>query len=63
MSDLAVEQLRAMPAAPGRKMLDALQQLRTFPYSAPPVTLENYESYRQLIVRPYRAIYRYLEET
>ncbi|GIK57398.1 MAG: type II toxin-antitoxin system RelE/ParE family toxin [Chloroflexi bacterium] len=63
LSDLAVEQLSEMPPKAGRKMLDAMRQLRTFPHSAPPVVLENYESYRQLIARPYRAIYRYLEET
>lgn len=62
LSDLAVEQLSHMPPTTGQRMLDALQRLHTFPQSAPAITLESYESYRQLIVQPYRAIYRYLEE-
>lgn len=62
LSDLAVEQLSAMPAPIGRVMLNALQRLRTFPQSAPHVPLEGYKLYRQLNVRSYRAIYRFLEE-
>lgn len=62
LSDLAVEQLSEMPPPVGRSMLDALQRLRTFPQSAPKVSLEGYELYRQLNVRSYRAIYRFLEE-
>jgi plasmid stabilization system protein ParE len=60
LSNLAVEQLREMPPPVGRAMIEALQRLRIFPESAPTITLEGYEPYRQLIVRSHRAIYRYL---
>ncbi|KAA3661863.1 MAG: type II toxin-antitoxin system RelE/ParE family toxin [Chloroflexi bacterium] len=62
LSDLAVEQLSEMPAQIGRFMLDSLQRLRTFPRSAPRVPVEGYESFRQITVRSYRAIYCYFEE-
>lgn len=62
LSDLAVEQLSDMSEKSGRKMLQALQRLRTFPQSAPVVSQEGYELYRQLLIHPYRAIYRYLED-
>ena len=62
LSDLAVEQLHDMPPPIGQAMLDALQRLRIFPQSAPTISLEGYELYRQLIVRSYRAIYHYTEE-
>lgn len=62
LSDLAVDQLKEMPPHIGRQMLDAMERLRTFPESAPRLSLERYEAYRQLIIRPYRAIYRYIAE-
>ena len=62
LSDLAVEQLREMPPTIGRSMIEALQRLRTFPQAAPTISLEGYESYRQLTVRSHRAIYRFIEE-
>ena len=62
LSDLAVEQLSEMPPQMGRFMLDSLQRLRTFPRSAPPIPVEGYESFRQLPIRSYRAIYRYFTE-
>jgi plasmid stabilization system protein ParE len=62
LSDLAVEQLKAMPPQAGRRMLNALQRLRLFPESAPQLHLEGYAMYRRLVVRPYQAIYRYLPE-
>lgn len=62
LSDLAVSQLKEMPAILGRQLLDTLQRLRVFPESAPQLTVDGYEAYRQLIIRPYRAIYRYIPE-
>lgn len=62
LSDLAVGQLKEMPANNGRQLLDTLQRLRVFPESAPRLMVEGYESYRQVMIRPYRAIYRYLAE-
>jgi plasmid stabilization system protein ParE len=62
LSDLAVEQLKGMPPQAGRRMLAALQRLRLFPESAPRLTLAGYTNYRQLVVRPYQAIYRFLPE-
>lgn len=61
LSDLAVEQLTALPAAVGRPLLDSLQRLRLFPHSAPLLMLEGYDDYRQLIVQSHRAIYQYDE--
>ena len=60
LSDLAVDQLKEMPAKTGRQLIDGLQRLRLFPESAPRLMLEGYELYRQVVVRPYRAIYRYI---
>lgn len=62
LSDLAVEQLKEIPPELGHQMLDALQRLRLFPESAPRLSWEGYGVYRQVVVRPYRAIYRFLEE-
>ena len=61
LSDFAVEQLTALPAAVGRPLLDSLQRLRLFPQSAPLLMLEGYDNYRQLIVQSHRAIYQYDE--
>lgn len=61
LSDLAVQQLSDMPFDIGRRILNSLDRLRTFPHSAPHLTLEGYESYRQLIIRSYRVIYDYDE--
>ncbi|MCP5100757.1 MAG: type II toxin-antitoxin system RelE/ParE family toxin [Chloroflexi bacterium] len=63
LSDLTVEQLSNMPPKVGRFMLDSLQRLRIFPLSAPPITVAGYESFRQLNVHSYRAVYKYIEET
>ena len=62
LSDLAVDQLKEMPPHIGRQLLDAVERLRTFPESAPRLSLEGYEAYRQLVIRPYRTIYRYIAE-
>jgi plasmid stabilization system protein ParE len=62
LSDLAVEQLKDLSPQAGQQLLSALERLRTFPESAPRLSLEGYEDYRQLIMRPYRAIYRYLPD-
>jgi plasmid stabilization system protein ParE len=62
LSDLAVEQLREIPPPIGRRLLEAIQRLRVFPESAPNVLLEGYEGYRQLVIRPYRVVYRYLPQ-
>ena len=58
LSDLAANQLKEMPANAGRQLLDTLQRLRLFPESAPHLVIEGYEDYRQVVIRPYRAIYR-----
>ena len=63
LSDLALNQLKEMPSAPGRQLLVALERLRTFPESAPRLTLSGYETYRQVIVSSYRAVYRYFSDT
>lgn len=62
LSDLAVEQLEAMPPRAGRLMLEAFHRLRTFPQSAPRLSEDGYEVYRQVLIRPFRAVYRYLED-
>ena len=56
LSDLAVAQLKELPPEAGRKLLDALQRLRLFPESAPRLNWEGYEAYRQVVIRPYRAL-------
>ena len=63
LSDLAVEQLSNLPPEIGRIILKSIQRLRTFPNSAPYLTLEGYEFYRQLITRSHRTIYKYDEKT
>lgn len=62
LSDLAVDQLRDVAPATGRQLLQTVQRLRAFPESAPPVQLAGYEAYRQLVIRPYRVIYRYFAD-
>jgi plasmid stabilization system protein ParE len=62
LSDLAFEQLQEISADPGERLLNAIERLRSFPQSAPRLTLEGYEAYRQLTVQPYRVIYKYLPE-
>lgn len=62
LSDLAVDQLREIPPVTGRQLMQTIQRLRDFPESAPPLLLDGYESYRQMIVRPYRLVYRYFPE-
>ena len=63
LSDLAVEQLKNMPPQIGQQMLQAMERLRIFPRSASHISQEGYELYRHLIVRRFRAVYRYFEET
>ncbi len=51
-------------------MAQSLERLAVFPESAPPVLVEGpvlskvegYEDYRQLVVRGYRAIFRYFPD-
>jgi plasmid stabilization system protein ParE len=62
LSDLAVDQLKNMSPQIGQQMLEAMERLRTFPRSAPPLHQDGYELYRQLIVRRFRAVYRYFEQ-
>ncbi len=62
VSRLAGEQLADLPPRLGRVMAQSLERLVVFPESAPPVLVEGYGDYRQLIVRGYRAIYRYLPD-
>ena len=62
LSDLALEQLQEISSEPGERLLNAVERLRSFPRSAPRLTLQGYEAYRQLTVRPYRVIYKYLPE-
>ncbi len=60
LSKLAVEQLANLPPPTGRAVITALTQLITFPESGSPLILMGYENYRQILVKNYRAIYRYL---
>lgn len=62
VSRLAGEQLSDLSPRIGRAMAQALERLAVFPESAPPILVERYEDYRQLIVRGYRAIYRYFPD-
>lgn len=62
LSDLALEQLQDISHQPGERVLKAVERLRSFPQSAPRMTLDGYESYRQLTVQPYKVIYKYLPE-
>ena len=62
LSDLALEQLQEISTEPGEGILNAIERLRSFPQSAPRLSLEGYQSYRQLTIRPYRVIYKYLPE-
>lgn len=52
LSDLALEQLEELSADPGKRILNAMERLRSFPQSAPRLTLQGYEAYHQLTVRP-----------
>jgi plasmid stabilization system protein ParE len=62
VSRTAEQQIQGLTPSVGRAMLDALARLIVFPESAPQVDEEGYETYRQVIVRRYRAIYRYLPD-
>jgi len=70
VSRLAGEQLADLPPRLGRVMAQSLERLVVFPESAPPVLVEGpvlsevegYGDYRQLVVRGYRAIYRYFPD-
>ena len=62
LSDLAVEQLKDVPAKTGSQIFVALERLRSFPESAPRLSAKGYEGYRQLIVQRYRVVYRYITE-
>ena len=62
LSDLAVDQMREIAPGTGRQLLQAMQRLRTFFESAPYLLLPGYEAYRQLVVRPYRVVYRYFPD-
>ena len=62
VSRLAGEQLADLPPRLGRVMAQSLERLVVFPESAPPVLVDGYEDYRQLVVRGYRAIYRYFPD-
>jgi plasmid stabilization system protein ParE len=62
LSDLATEQISQLPAKAGGQIFAALERLRVFPQSSPHLTIEGYDAYRQLVVRSYRVIYRYLAE-
>ena len=59
LSRLAANQLGELPPASGRAMAQALRQLAVFPESAPPLREEGFSQYRQVIVKSYRALYRY----
>jgi len=62
LSDLAVDQLKNLSPQIGQQMLETMERLRTFPRSAPQLRQDGYELYRQLLVRRFRAVYRYFEE-
>ena len=61
VSRLALAQLAELSATVGRAIVQGIMRLADFPESAPHVRQRDYESYRQLIVRDYRVIYRYSE--
>ncbi|MEW5987059.1 MAG: type II toxin-antitoxin system RelE/ParE family toxin [Chloroflexota bacterium] len=60
LSRLALDQLASLTPTIGRTLVKALQRLAAFPESAPPVSQPGYEDYRQLIIKDYRVVYRYL---
>ncbi len=62
LSQLAAEQLSNLAPSVGRLMGRLLRHLSDFPESSPLVFQEGYESYRQVIVNQFRAIYRYFPE-
>jgi len=70
VSRLAGEQLADLSPRIGRAMAQALERLAVFPESAPTVLVdgpvlskvEGYEGYHKLVVRGYRAIYRYFPD-
>lgn len=62
VSRLAGEQLTDLSPRIGRAMAQALERLTVFPESAPLLLVEGYEDCRQLVVRGYRAIYRYFPD-
>ena len=62
LSRLAAEQLAGLPPTAGRMMAKSLTHLTMFPEAAPPVLLDGYENYRQVLVKGYRAIYRYFPD-
>jgi plasmid stabilization system protein ParE len=62
LSRLASEQLADLSPTIGRAMVKALTRLTVFPESAPLIPLEEYETYRQVLVKGYRAIYHYIPD-
>lgn len=62
VSHLALAQLAALPASTGRLIVQGIIRLASFPESAPLMQQRDYEQYRNLIIRDYRAIYRYFED-
>ena len=62
LSELAAQQLEELPVAVGRPLLAAVAKLITFPELGTQLRLEGYESYRQVIVKNYRAIYKFFPD-
>lgn len=62
LSRLAIDQIAQLTPAIGRALLNALTTLARFPESTPIVPQDGYGAYRQVIVKGYRAIYRYFSE-
>ncbi len=62
LSRLASEQLGNLTPESGRAMAQSLARLAVFPESAPPMLASEFEQYRQVAVRGYRAIYRYFPD-
>ena len=62
LSRLAIDQIAQLHPTTGRALLDALTTLAHFPESSPRVPQTDYEGYRQVVAKGYRAIYRYFPE-
>lgn len=63
LSRLAIDQIAQLHPTTGRALLDALTTLAHFPESSPRVPQTDYEDYRLVIAKGYRAIYRYFPES
>ena len=59
---LGLSDMEDVPASIGQRIVERVEQLKMFPNMGSSLTLPEAHAYRQLIVPPYRVIYRHDEE-